>query len=124
MREEVGAGSGLVPREIASICIIGCVAINKMQITLTRKFRSDPRQQVEPTAVSARAEGRMIFVDLTDGRVVGFPADRFTRLKAATDEQLKQVEVRLDGFALRWESLDEDITVPGIVEGRFELPRS
>ena len=66
----------------------------------------------------------MIFVDLTDGRVVGFPADRFTRLKAATDEQLKQVEVRLDGFALRWESLDEDITVPGIVEGRFELPRS
>lgn len=66
----------------------------------------------------------MIFVDLTDGRVVGFPADRFTRLKAATDEQLKQVEVRLDGLALRWESLDEDITVPGIVEGRFELPRS
>ena len=66
----------------------------------------------------------MIFVDLTDGRVVGFPAGRFTRLKAATDEQLKQVEVRLDGFALRWESLDEDITVPGIVEGRFELPRS
>ena len=66
----------------------------------------------------------MIFVDLTDGRVVGFPADRFTRLKAATDEQLKQVEVRLDGLALRRESLDEDITVPGIVEGRFELPRS
>ena len=66
----------------------------------------------------------MIFVDLTDGRVVGFPADRFTRLKAATDEQLKQVEVRLDGLALRRESLDEDITVPGIVEGRFELPGS
>ena len=85
---------------------------------------AEPRQQVEPTAVSARAEGRMIFVDLTDGRVVGFPADRFTRLKAATDEQLKQVEVRLDGLALRRESLDEDITVPGIVEGRFELPGS
>ena len=66
----------------------------------------------------------MIFVDLTDGRVVGFPADRFTRLKAATDEQLTQVEVRLDGLALRRESLDEDITVPGIVEGRFELPGS
>ncbi len=66
----------------------------------------------------------MIFVDLTDGRVVGFPADSFTRLKAATDEQLKQVEFRLDGLALRRESLDEDITVPGIVEGRFELPGS
>ena len=64
----------------------------------------------------------MIFVDLTDGRVVGFPADRFTRLKAATDEQLKQVEVRLDGLALRWESLDEDITIEGVVAGRFQLP--
>lgn len=66
----------------------------------------------------------MIFVDLTNCRVVGFPADLFTRLKAATDEQLTQVEVRLDGLALRRESLDEDITVPGIVEGRFELPGS
>ena len=26
------------------------------------------------------------------------------------------------GFALRWETLDEDITVPGVVAGNFELP--
>jgi hypothetical protein len=24
--------------------------------------------------------------------------------------------------ALRWESLDEDITVPGVVAGHFQLP--
>jgi hypothetical protein len=35
---------------------------------------------------------------------------------------LKKVQIRLDGYALRWEELDEDITVPGVVEGRFELP--
>jgi hypothetical protein len=28
----------------------------------------------------------------------------------------------VNGFALRWEELDEDITVPGILSGRFELP--
>jgi hypothetical protein len=28
----------------------------------------------------------------------------------------------VNGFALRWEELDEDITVPGILAGRFELP--
>jgi hypothetical protein len=83
---------------------------------------AEPKQQVEPAAVSARAEGRMIYVELTDGRVIGFPADRFRILKAASDEELKQVTVRLDGFALRWEAPDEDITVPGIVEGRFQLP--
>jgi hypothetical protein len=32
------------------------------------------------------------------------------------------VEVEVNGFALRWEELDEDITVPGILAGRFELP--
>jgi hypothetical protein len=66
----------------------------------------------------------MVFVELTDERVIGFPADRFRILKAATDEELKEVELRLDGQALRWEQLDEDLTVAGIVEGRFQLPPS
>lgn len=76
---------------------------------------------VEPAGIKAWAEGRKIFVELTDGRIIGFPADRFKILKVATDEQLKQVELRLNGFALRWEELDEDITVPGIVAGNFQL---
>jgi len=43
-------------------------------------------------------------------------------LHEADDEALKKVELRLNGAALRWEDLDEDITVRGIVEGRFQLP--
>jgi Protein of unknown function (DUF2442) len=78
--------------------------------------------RVEPIAIRAWAEGRTIFIELTDGRIVGFPADRFRILKNATDEQLKEVTLRLDGYALRWESLDEDITVPGVVAGHFQLP--
>jgi len=77
---------------------------------------------VEPTAVRVWVEGRTIFVELTDGRIVGFPADRFRILKSATDEQLKAVTLRLNGFALRWEDLDEDLTVPGVVAGNFQLP--
>lgn len=76
----------------------------------------------EPAALEAWAEKRMIFVRLTDGRVVGFPAERFRLLKDASDEALTKVELRLNGFALRWEDLDEDITVPGVVAGNFELP--
>jgi len=37
----------------------------------------------EPCAVRAWAEKRMIFVELTDGRIIGFPADRFKILRAA-----------------------------------------
>lgn len=77
---------------------------------------------VEPAAIRAWSEGRRIFVELTDSRIVSFPADRFRILKTATDEQLKKVELRLNGYALRWEELDEDITIPGIVAGNFELP--
>jgi autonomous glycyl radical cofactor GrcA len=44
------------------------------------------------------------------------------KLKAASNEQLKEVTIRLNGYALRWESLDEDITVPGVVFGNFQLP--
>ncbi len=76
----------------------------------------------EPAALRAWAEKRMIYIELTDGRIVGFPANRFTILKNASEEQLKEVMVRLNGYALRWENLDEDITVPGIVQGRFQLP--
>ena len=61
----------------------------------------------------------MVFLELTDGRIVGFPADRFPRLRDASSEQLQQVTLEVDGFALRWEELDEDITVPGVVAGRF-----
>jgi hypothetical protein len=61
-------------------------------------------------------------VELVDGRIVGFPANRFSRLKAATDDQLQSVQLELQGYALRWEEIDEDITVPGIVAGCFQLP--
>ncbi|MBS1257249.1 MAG: hypothetical protein MAG551_00286 [Candidatus Scalindua arabica] len=77
---------------------------------------------IEPIAIRAWSEGRIIFIELTDGRILGFPANRFRILKNATDEQLKEVTLRLDGYALRWESLDEDITVPGVVAGDFQLP--
>jgi hypothetical protein len=78
--------------------------------------------EVEPAATRVWVEGRTIFIELTDGRIIGFPADRFRILKSASDEQLKEVKLRLNGYALRWESLDEDITVPGIVAGNFQLP--
>ena len=82
----------------------------------------EPKPAVEPAALRAWAQGRTIYVELHDGRIVGFPADRFRILAAATEEQLARVQVELNGYALRWEELDEDITVPGIVAGHFQLP--
>lgn len=75
----------------------------------------------EPLAINAWAKERMIYIELTDFRIIGFPADRFRILSKATDEELAEVKIRLNGYALRWENLDEDLTVKGILEGNFQL---
>lgn len=78
--------------------------------------------ETEPVAIRAWAEKRIIYLELTDGRIFGFPADRFRVLSQAPEEQLKEVRLEVGGYALRWESLDEDLTVAGVVAGRFQLP--
>ncbi len=78
--------------------------------------------ELDPRAIRAWVANRMVFIELTDGRQIGFPAVRFRLLAHAPDEALAQVELCLNGAALRWEALDEDITVRGVVEGRFQLP--
>jgi hypothetical protein len=79
-------------------------------------------EAVEPAGINAWVANRMVFVELTDGRIIGFPADRFKILKSASDKELAEVKLRLNGYALRWENLDEDITVAGVIAGNFQLP--
>lgn len=76
----------------------------------------------DPRAIRAWVKDRMVLIELTDGRQIGFPAARFRLLARASDAALAQVELCLNGAALRWEAIDEDITVRGVVEGRFQLP--
>ncbi len=83
---------------------------------------SNPQINAQPIASRAWSSERTIYIELYDGRIIGFPADRFHILSKATDKQLSEVKLELNGYALRWEELDEDITVPGVVAGRFQLP--
>lgn len=74
----------------------------------------------EPIAIKAWVKERVVYVALRDERVVSFPDHKFTRLKAASDENLGKVRIRAQGTALRWEEIDEDISVSGVVKGIFE----
>ena len=76
----------------------------------------------EVLAVRVWVEDRTVFLELHDGRIFGFPAARFRRLRDASDEQLRKVSLEPGGAALRWEDLDEDLTVRGVVAGQFQLP--
>ncbi len=78
--------------------------------------------ELEFVATKVWTANRTVFMELTDGRQIGFPAARFHRLASATDAELAEVTLRLNGSALRWEALDEDITVTGAALGRFQAP--
>ncbi len=64
-------------------------------------------------------DGRRVWLELADQRLVSFPASKYPLLADAPQTQLEQVQLRVQGLALRWEELDEDIWVDDAVQGRF-----
>ena len=64
--------------------------------------------ELDPRAIRAWVEDRMVFIELTDGRQVGFPAGRFRLLAQASDTALAQVELCLNGAALCRRALNSD----------------
>jgi hypothetical protein len=75
----------------------------------------------EPRALSARYDGRTrrVVVELRDGCAFAFPVEQTEGLKGAAPDLLRKVEVLGGGYALRWETLDVDYTVPGLLAGRL-----
>lgn len=63
--------------------------------------------KTEPIAIKAWTEKRIIYLELTDGRIFGFPVDRFRILSQASENQLKAVQIEVGGYALRWEDMDK-----------------
>jgi len=58
---------------------------------------------------------RKLFVRLDDGREIGVPLEWFPKLESATAEDLKKWRFIGDGIGIHWESLDEDISVDGLL---------
>jgi Protein of unknown function (DUF2442) len=73
------------------------------------------------SARAVRFDDSSMWVDLSDDRVIAVPVAWFPRLMNATSEQRAQVELSPRG--LHWESLDEDISVDGLLAGIGDLTR-
>ena len=71
------------------------------------------KPNMSPEAVSFD-EGNLT-VSLSDGRKISVPLAWFPRLLHASPEQLAQVELSRHG--LHWETLDEDLSVAGLLAG-------
>lgn len=77
--------------------------------------------ETEPRAAAARYDRKRdrVVVDLTNGCTFAFPPRLAQGLEAATDDQLKKVEVLGIGYGLHWEALDVDLSLPGLLTGLF-----
>lgn len=78
-------------------------------------------QASEPRAASARHDAQFgrIVVDLTNGATFAFPPALVEGLCHATPEHLALIELSPSGYGLHWPLLDEDYSVPGLMNGVF-----
>jgi hypothetical protein len=78
-----------------------------------------------PRAAAARYDRQLdrIVVQLVNGCSFLFPPRLVQGLENASDEEIGRVEILGDGFGLHWEESDVDVTVAGLMAGRFGTRR-
>ena len=70
---------------------------------------------------TVRFDEDTLWVSLSDGRTIAAPLAWFPRLLEAAPEQRAMVELSQGG--LHWDTLDEDISVAGLLAGQPDLSR-
>ena len=73
------------------------------------------------SAKSVRFDNDNMWVDLQDGRTLSVPLAWFPRLLHAKASERLKFEISPKG--LHWESLDEDISIAGLLAGVGDLTR-
>jgi hypothetical protein len=69
-----------------------------------------------PLAVDIRFDAMMMHIRLLDGREISIPLEWFPTLRDATSNQRKKWRLIGKGIGIRWDDLDEDISVPALLE--------
>lgn len=77
---------------------------------------------ISARAVSVDFDEDQMWVRLEDGRTLGVPLAWFPRLLNGSAEDRRKVEISPSG--LHWDSLDEDISIAGLIEGRGDMTRA
>ncbi|WP_111658309.1 DUF2442 domain-containing protein [Isoalcanivorax indicus] len=71
-----------------------------------------------PQATVVRCTDDALLVSLADGRTLSVPLSWFPRLAAATPSQRAEFQLIGGGQGIHWPSLDEDISVAGLLRGK------
>ncbi len=69
-------------------------------------------------ALTVNADETTLWVDLSDGRSISVPIQWFPRLAHGTPAERASWRLIGRGEGIHWDSLDEDISVEGLLAGR------
>jgi hypothetical protein len=72
-------------------------------------------------AKSLRFDNQTMWVELSDGGVLGVPLAWFPPLLRASPAERDAYRISPSGQGLHWDQLDEDISVPGLLAGRGDV---
>ena len=72
---------------------------------------------VAPRATSVECRDDQLVVTLSDGRTLSVPLAWFPRLLGATAAERAGWRLIGSGEGIRWEALDEDLSVRGLLRG-------
>jgi hypothetical protein len=80
--------------------------------------------KTEPRAARASylAKENVLRIELTNGAAISIPVKLIPTLKRASPNDVRSVEVLGRGGGLHWETLDVDLSVPGLVSSVFAGP--
>jgi len=86
------------------------------QIPAARAREARERKRgLRATSAKYDRAARRVVLELTNGYSFAFPVGAIRALGGATPGQLVAVEIDPSGRALRWEALDVDLSVPGLL---------
>lgn len=73
-------------------------------------------KQFSPLASKVSFTDDMMTVYLVDGRILSVPVDYFPKLSSADSADRNNWRLIGGGVGIRWENLDEDISVKGLLQ--------
>lgn len=97
----------------------------ELKANFARASRAGRRAaKTEPRAARAtyRAKDNALRIELTNGAAITVPVKLIPALKRASPNEVRSVEVLGRGGGLHWETLDVDLSVPGLVSSVFAGP--
>ena len=93
--------------------------LERNHLQAIRRGREKLANSPKAEKVKYQAKTKRLVIDLQNGVTLFIPTRLIQIFQNADDAEIADVEIVLNGLYLRWKRLDEDLSVPNLVNGIF-----